>query len=123
MAALSSIGTLSGLNLSGMISGYQNAVATASSVGVANWVTFPSAGMYLLFTGLSSGSSSNTLNFYVHSKVNICVCSSAHAVQFTALYDPNGAAAYSLSSSSPLQVTYNYVAGSNTVRAWWHKLF
>eukprot|EP00952_Eustigmatos_sp_NYUAD-ZCMA_P001602 7133-Eustigmatos_ZCMA.PRE.1 len=59
---------LTGLSLSGMISGYQTAVASASTVGVANWIVFPSAGVYLLFTGYSSGSASNTLNFAVHSK-------------------------------------------------------
>jgi hypothetical protein len=104
---------------------YVSTAAASSAVTVNPFVTFPSAGVYLLFISQCSGTTSSTPEMIDNlAKLFIVICPtlSSQAAQVVTLYNPNNGW-FSISNISQLSIGLTVSAGSFTYRAFYQKLF
>lgn len=104
---------------------YVTSAANTSSVSVNPFVTFPSAGVYMLLISQCSGTSSQTPELIDNlCKLFVVICSTAsgQAAQVITLYNPNNGW-FSISNISQLSIGLTVSAGSYTYRAFYQKIF
>jgi hypothetical protein len=104
---------------------YVSTAAASASVSTTNYVTFPSAGVYLLFISQCSGTTSSTpemIDNLAKLFVVICPTLSSQAAQVVTLYNPSNGW-FSISNISQLSIGLTVSAGSFTYQAFYQKFF